>query len=511
MDLKESYIEFLKRIPGVSEPKKRLTFKEKSKWVFLVLLIYFLMSQITIYGISPATYQHFQYLELILGSKFGSIVTLGIGPIVTASIMLQLLVGSKIIDWDLKTEEGKTLFQGTQKFLAIVFSVLEAAAYVLFGAIPAASPDLAWLVILQLSFGGWIAIFLDELISKWGFGSGVSLFIVGGVAKTIVIKMFNPLTQSGLLPGPGAPPVGRIPYSIMTLLEGMPLQAFFALLPVIATFLVFVVVVYAQAIEVGIPLAFGNVRGFGRRWPLKFIYTSNIPVILVAALLGNFQILAKIMSDKGLTWMGRYDSQGNPIGGLVFYLQPPRTDSIAGFMIFMGLFALLGILVAYLTRKKAWQFSLIFAALGGVVWYSIISSLGLTGLMEISSTDLLRIFTYLSFMVVGSVIFSIFWVATSGMDARSVAEQIQSTGMQIPGYRRDVRTIENVLNRYIPGLTVLGGAFVGFLAAYADFTMALGSGMGILLAVMIIYQMYQELAMQHLEDMSPMIRRFLEK
>ena len=114
-------------------------------------------------------------------------------------------------------------------------------------------------------------------------------------------------------------------------------------------------------------------------------------------------------------------------------------------------------------------------------------------------------------MIVGSVIFSIFWVATAGMDARAVANQIQSTGMQIPGYRRDVRIIEKVLNRYIPGLAILGGASVGFLAAYADFTGALGSGTGLLLATLIIYNLYEEIAMQHMEDMHPAVRKLLGK
>ena len=97
------------------------------------------------------------------------------------------------------------------------------------------------------------------------------------------------------------------------------------------------------------------------------------------------------------------------------------------------------------------------------------------------------------------------------MDAKAVSGQIQDIGMQIPGYRRDPRIIENVLNRYIPALAVLGGASVGALAAFADFTGDLGTGTGILLATMIVYNLYVELATQHLEDMHPALRKLLGK
>ena len=94
------------------------------------------------------------------------------------------------------------------------------------------------------------------------------------------------------------------------------------------------------------------------------------------------------------------------------------------------------------------------------------------------------------------------------MDARSVAEQIEGLGMQIPGFRRDPRIIEQVLNRYIPTLAIISGLFIGTLAAVADFTGALGTGTGILLMVMIIYSLYENIANRYMEDMHPAMRKF---
>ena len=152
-----------------------------------------------------------------------------------------------------------------------------------------------------------------------------------------------------------------------------------------------------------------------------------------------------------------------------------------------------------------------FGVLGAVAWYGITTSIGLTSLAFVTPIDLARLLTYSLLMVGGSMLFSVFWVQTAGMDASSVAKQIQSTGLQIPGYRRDIRVIERVLNKYIPPLAVIGGAAVGFLAAYADFTLALGTGTGILLATMIVYQLYEEIASQHLEDMNPALRKFMNR
>ncbi len=512
MTLEESYIALLQRIPGITDPIKKLTFKDKMKWTGIILILYFVMSAITIYGINVDAVLRFEFLETILGSSFGSFITLGIGPIVTASIILQLLVGSKLIPWDLGTDKGRTLFQGTQKLFAFALCIVEGAIYVLMGAIPAQLPSLIGIVILQLAAGGILIIFMDEVISKWGFGSGVSLFIVAGVSKTIIVRTLNPFTQDGMWPTAGDGPVGLI-WNAAFQLGSNPFGAFIILTPLIATAIVFIIVVYTQSIRVEIPLAFGSVRGFGRRWPLKFFYTSNMPVILIGALIANFQMFANMASKTGMEWLGTFNTDGNVTGGLIYFLFPPRTEAVAGYMVMIGLFALLGALLAYYMKRKnmGWKLAPLFGVLGGILWYGLMISLNLSSFAYVPLMDIARIFTYSIIMIVGAMIFSIFWVQTAGMDSGSVAKQIQSTGLQIPGYRRDIRVIERVLDKYIPPLSIIGGAAVGFVAAYADFTLAIGTGTGLLLATMIIYQLYEQIASQHMEDMNPALRRFMSR
>ena len=121
----------------------------------------------------------------------------------------------------------------------------------------------------------------------------------------------------------------------------------------------------------------------------------------------------------------------------------------------------------------------------------------------------LQALAYILVMVGGSIMFSVFWVKTSGTDSANMAKQILSSGMQIPGFRNDPRILETILDRYIMPLTVMGGAAVGILAASADLLGALVRGTGLLLAVMIVYKMYQDIAQQHAYDMHPSLRKFM--
>jgi preprotein translocase subunit SecY len=503
-----------KYIPAVEEPVQKLTFREKTKWTFVILVLFFVLGSLTVWGINPSAVAQFEFLEIVFGSRFGSLITLGIGPIVTASIILQLFVGSKIINWDTNTDEGKAKFQAAEKILMIAFCLIEAIAYVLAGAVPPANPSmfLTAFVIVQLTIGGIIIIFMDGVCSKWGFGSGVSLFIAAGVAKTIIVRTFNPLTQAGTFPTVGEPPAGIIPFLITSLLEGSTqlTSLFIGMLPLIATLLVFIITVYIQGVRVELPMAFSMPFGkfAARRWPLKFLYTSNIPVILTAAVIANLQVLGRILYQRGISILGVYNDQGRATSGLMYFLSNPSGEvGIIIVTILASIFALIFIIINMKTWKKhIIKFGMLGAVVGAIVAYFLISAYSLPA---VSYASVLRSIIYVMIFAIGSTIFSIFWVNTAGMDSKSVAEQFKASSIMIPGFRHDPRIVEKVLDKYIPALTILGGAFVGFLAAFADLTSAIGSGTGILLSVMIIYQFYEQITAQHYDDIPERVRKFL--
>jgi|TARA_Y100000310_G_scaffold345671_1_gene468076 preprotein translocase subunit SecY len=461
----------LNNLPEVEGPSQKfLSFKEKLKWTLVVLLIFFVLGIMPLFGLGANQLESFQFFSVILGAEFGSIISLGIGPIVTASIVLQLLNGSGILKLDLTKPEGKKIFQGLQKLMSIFFIIFEAAVFVLMGGL---APEARFMgtplygqfqliLIFQLFLGGIMILFMDEVVSKWGFGSGISLFIAAGVSKGIFVQAFNwlpgPAGISGLMYSSGA-----IPALFQSLSAGDPITAGLKAAALLFTVLVFIMVVYAQAMKVEIPLSFGMVRGHGVRWPLSFFYTSVIPVILVSALVANFQILGSFLANKGLPLLGAFSSTGQPISGFVFWVRP----------------------------------------------INLVSTIIQQNTIFIGATPYLRSLFYILFLMLGAMIFSMFWVQTSGMDARSQARQMMSSGLQIPGFRRDERVLERLLNRYIWPLTIMGGLAVGFLAGFADVTGTLSSGTGILLAVMIVYKLYEEISKQHMMDMNPMMRRFM--
>ncbi|HIH17831.1 MAG TPA: preprotein translocase subunit SecY [Nanoarchaeota archaeon] len=440
----------LLNLPEVKAPAdKKQPFNTKLKWTLAILVAYFILALIPLYGLGEAALQRFEFLAIILGTSFGSVISLGIGPIVTASIVLQLLVGAKILNLNLRDTEGRKMFQGLQKTLGILFTIFEAIVFVMLGGLSPAQGFSPWVLIGQLFVGGILIIFMDEVISKYGFGSGVSLFIVAGVASELFIRLFSPFTVQG---GERA---GRLWVLFKSLSAGDATGAGIILITIITTIVIFLVVVWAQSIKAEIPLSFGRVRGFGIRWPLNFFYASNIPVILTAALMANVQLLGTL-------------SKVPILEGIATWLNPPAIQSDGGL-------------------------------------------LGLAFRGSLTGIDLMQSFVYLLFMVGGSILFAVFWVKTSGMDAKAQARNILASGLQIPGFRKDERILESVLNRYIMPLTVMGGIGVGLLAAFADLLGALVRGTGLLLAVMIVYKLYEEIAQQHAMDMHPAMRKFIEK
>ena len=430
-------------LPEVRGPEqKKLSLKEKAKWTIIMLVIFFALSALPLFGLGANALQQFEFLSTVLGASFGSLISLGIGPIVTSSIVLQLLNGAGIVSFDLTSHEGKRRYQGIQKLLTIAFVFLEAFVYVKLGGLSPLEGVPASVLIFQLVLGGFLVMLMDEVCSKWGMGSGISLFIAAGVSQSILIRLFNWIKPAG-----SEFSAGKIPELIQALQVGNTAVAAIAILTIVATIVVFVVAVYTQAMKVEIPLSFGRIRGHGIRWPLSFFYTSNIPVILTAALIANIQLLARLV---GSGWSDQ--------------------------------------LVNWVTPVQVLQ----LAVNGSLGWLNLMHAL-----------------VYVLVFVVFSVLFAVFWVQTAGLDARSQAKQIMNSGLQIPGFRKDPRVLERMLDRYIWPLTVLGGIAVGLIASLADLSGALGSGTGILLTVMIVYRLYVDIARQHMMDLSPAVRKFV--
>jgi len=438
-----------KLLPEVRSPESEVPLQKKLIWTSLALVIFFVMGNITLIGLEAARADYLAGLQTLLASNMGSLISAGIGPIVLASIILQLLVGAKLINVDLTNPADKAKFQSLQKLFAIALCFFQAAAYTITGTPLLAKEGFLIIVMLQVALGSIILLYLDELVSKYGIGSGIGLFIAGGVSGSFFWRIFMP-------PLAEAPTGGLIMQFFASLSTG---ANFLLFMPIVVAIVIFMIVVFAEGMHVNIPITMGT-RGMGGRFPVKLLYVSNLPVILAIALFANIQLWATV-------------TESIPILGQVMAT------------------------LAWATTSPFNLFNEIIVRVG---------SEGIGPAFSFMAPDILQASIYLVILLVCCVVFGMFWVNMGGQSPSAVADQLQKSGMYIPGFRRDKRIIEGILNRYIPTITILGSIFVGLLAGLGNMALGgLSSGTGILLTVGIVYRMYEQLAKEQMMSMHPML------
>ena len=491
------------RLPSVKRPEGHVHFRTKMMWVIVILVLYFVMTNVYLYGLDQSeSLDLFAQYRTIMAGASGSLLQLGIGPIVTASIIMQLFVGAKIIKLDLSKREDKACYQSVLKLLVIVMIVFEAIPQVFGYLVPSAgaesllgSAGAKLLLIVQLFAGSYIIFMMDEVVSKWGIGSGISLFIAAGVAQSLFTGAlnWNPIDMSADMSLEN-PPGGTIPralYYIFTLSpEEMASGGYESLFlgqpnpmrALVGTFVIFLLVADLESPRIELPLSHGNARGARGRYPIKLMYASNIPVILMSALLAIVSMVTLLLYSNDFL------SQIPGIGGnsSIGYFEEGSTTAAGGI---------------------AWYLS---APQGLTDWLMPILDPTQYGNGHNAIQNIAHVATYLTVMVMGSILFAKFWVETTNLGPESVANQIQRSGMQIPGFRRDPRVLKRVLERYIPTITILSGAMVGGLAAFADMVGTTGnaSGTGVLLCVGILIHFYEALGREQMMEMNPVMRGF---
>jgi len=464
-------------LPEVPRPRRPVTLREKLFWTAIVVIVYLIMCEVPLYGIPYGTrgYEELFFFRIILASRKGTLAELGIGPIVTSGIILELLVGSKILELDLSKPEDRAFFSGAQKLLAIVFAAVEALAFILGGAYGVLTITSAVLIFAQLMMASLAVILMDEMIQKgWGIGSGVNLFIAAGIAQQIFWQIFSPI-------GPFADglPLGVIPALTVAILnatntgnwsvvstvlvrKGLPDIVGFATMIVF-----FILVIYMESMQVEVGVSLSKYRGLKAKIPLKFLYVSIIPLIFASILYTDIYMFSQVLwsrfnRDNSNTWL----------------------NLIAKFEVKEGrLVPLPGCLIYYITPPR-----------------------GLTSVLE----DPIHVLLY-SLITIGlCILFGILWVELTGMDPRSQAEQLVSAGMQIPGFRHSPKIIAYLLRKYIPILTVLSSIIVAIISVIGDILGVIGSGIGILLLAGILVQYQAMIAQERALEAYPLLRRLVK-
>jgi len=443
-------------LPEVSQPDRKIPFRERILWTVIALFIFLVCCQIPLYGVmSSKSADPLYWMRVILASNRGTLMELGISPIITSGMVMQLLAGSKVIEYNPNVKEDRDLFSGAQKLFGILITVGEAIAYVfsgMYGPIGDLGIGNVILIIVQLVLAGLIVIILDELLAKgYGLGSGISMFIATNICENIVWKALSPTTINT---GKGTEFEGAVialfhlvitrkdkPKAIM---EALYRQNLPNLTNLISTAMIFLVVIYFQGWRVDLPVKYTKHRGRQGSYPIKLFYTSNMPIILQTALVSNLYFMSQLLYNRAPTnilvrllgkWQETEGGGGSqPVGGIAYYISPPRT----------------------------------FAEIVYDPFHAVL---------------------YLFFILASCAMFSRTWIDVSGSSPKDVAKQLRDQEMCFLGHRDS--SLIKVLNRYIPTAAAFGGMCIGALTVVADFTGAIGSGTGILLAVTIIYGYYE--------------------
>lgn len=448
---------FLSILPDVAPAERRVPFKEKAVYTAVSLFIFLVCSQLPLYGIKTnSSTDPFYWARVIMASNRGTCMELGISPIVTSGLVMQLLAGSKIIEVDNSFKADRELLNGAQKLLGVLITIGEAVAYVvsgMYGDVRELGATSAILIILQLFVAGIIVICLDELLTKgYGLGSGISLFIATNICENIIWKAFSPYTMSTARGPEFEGAVIALFHLLISRTDKVRAlrEAFYRpnlpnVTNLLATVAIFMVAIYFSGFKVDLPVRSKRTRGQQSNYSIKLFYTSNMPIILQSALVSNLYFISQLLYKRFSTnvlvallgrWEAHYQGQMVPVGGLVYYISPPGS------------------------------------------------------LAEAAANPLHTLF-YVTFMLSACALFSKTWIEVSGSSAHDVAKQLKEQQMFFMGHRDNQQALKKELNRYIPIAAAFGGMCIGGLTIIADFMGAIGSGTGILLAVTIIYQYFE--------------------
>ena len=244
--------------------------------------------------------QLFGFLNLFSGGGLDnlSIIMLGVGPYITATIIMQLLTiifpKFKELYYE-EGERGRAKFNQYSRILTIPLAALQSYGFLTLlssqGVID--RPNFLGLItnVVVITAGSMLALWLGEIISEQKIGNGISLIIIAGILSGIPNKI-------------------RLALATYTPSE----------LPTYIGFLVLAVVLIAGVVylnegERKVPIAYARrVRGnklFGgvsSYLPLKFNQAGMIPLIFAISVLLFPQFLAQISSVVSADFSVKFNS-----------------------------------------------------------------------------------------------------------------------------------------------------------------------------------------------------------
>jgi len=379
----------------------------------------------------------------------------GVGPLFTASMMLQLLRIANFVNFDSSNTEHWEIWESFEKFIIMCLCCFQASIAVYSGMYGDVGPGNAMLIVVQLTFAGFLVILMDDLLTKgYGFGSATSMYIATSHAERMVWDMFSPTTINM---GSGPQFEGAVvnlfhqlvtqPDKVGALRHAFYRESLTNIAEILATCMVIIITIFLTSIAIHFPLQRQSRRGeVVDTYKVKLMYAGNYPVILYYSLINNLYMMSKLMEERGVNnfvshLVGRFgvigdERRSRPISGLIYWCSAPET--------FRSFFH--------------------------------------------RPSEFLARCVIVPVLVAG---FSSAWTEINGSSARDVARSLQNQGMTIKGYRAG--SVLHVLRRYIPVAALLGGLLMGLVTIVAELSGSISSGSGTLMAVGIIINLWEKI------------------
>ncbi|KAG0441184.1 Protein transport protein Sec61 subunit alpha [Dictyocoela muelleri] len=462
---------FISYIPQVQKPGRSVPFQERLVWTLFALLIYLVSSHIPLFGILTSNIKDPLYwMRMMMASNRGTLMDLGISPIVTSGMFLQMLTSLDLVKVNYSVKEDQILYDGAQKFIALLLTLGQAITQVCAGFYGPRAHLGLWnsiLLVIQLLFSGIIIILLDELLQNgYGLGSGINLFIATNVCETIIWRSLSP---KAFKTARGVEFEGCLVALLHTLITrknkwaGLKEVFFRKNLPnlscLVTTLIIFAIVIYLHGLRLELPTESLQVKGQTGKFPIKLLYASTMPVILQGYVISNITMISKFLYHRfsniflvrlfGVWGINEYGHEV-PLSGICYILYPPESISEA--------------------MSKPFCFAI-----------------------------------HVTFMLLSCAFFSRAWIDVTDNNQVTIAKQLRNQRMTIRGVSE--QNLSNYLAKYIPTAAFLGGFFIGLVCMLAGLFDTIGSGSNIILTVSIIWK-YIELFTKETMKMSGV--RFIE-
>ncbi|KAI5173224.1 protein transport protein SEC61 subunit alpha [Nematocida sp. LUAm3] len=454
---------FARFLPEVASSDRKILFQEKLLWTLTAILIYLVTSQIPLFGIMiNEKVDPMYWLRGIMSGTRGTLMDLGLGPILFTGTITQILTFLEIIKVDENIKEDAALFSAFQKLLTLILTFAQGLIHLntgVYGSPSALGASVCVIIIVQLMFSGVILVLLDELLQKgYGLGSGTNLFIVANICESIVWKALSPSVYTT---GRGPEFEGAV-LSFMQLLKirrnklEAIYEAFFRknlpnLSCLVSTGVMFCLVIYLYNIRLELPLDSMQAKTPQMKWPIKLFYVSSTPLVFQNQILSFFYRFSKFLSDRvpnawytrllGV-WEIRSSMGYEPVGGIAYYISPPS---------------------------------------------------GILGALRSPIHSLI----YITFMLGTSAMLAYYWMESNEGSPKEVGRHLTKQKLVVKGH--SVQGTQDLLNRYIPIAAVLAGIIVGSISIMSDLFDTIGSGQNIILAVSIIGQYFELFAKEQMK------------